>query len=893
MASFTDAISQFNPYVQQLSVDAMAKVGMFKQQQYDQGVQKVQSYIDNVAGLSVSEKHKPYLQSKLNELGNNLKYVAAGDFSNQQVVNSVGGMATQLIADPVIQNAVGSAQQMRKQMADREEARKAGKSSIVNDTALDKQINSWLSDGKLDSSFKGKYRQFIDVDKKLFDIAGKVPEIDSSVDQPYKSDAAGNTLYFVLDKDGKPQIGKDGRPVTTTPDKGTPVLDEAIRRITAKGKSASKILSNFYTSLNEDELEQLRMNADYHYEGSNLDSLKRDLSNGFKSQKDMMTNEAVEIGLELKTNSKLTDVERASMQARLTDINNKLTNNVLDKEFAAKLEQLSNPSTASQLKSKIYIENYLTNKAKDIASLSYKQTIENNPYVQVQMQYKQLQATYDKMKQDDIHWRTDFNYNVQQDIIKNNQKEREIAQKERELKGLEPLAFDAPLSTDLESVNKGMLDTKIKDGNDAIQVLDGKYAGTLAGNQATPTAKKKFLDDLYAQYKINPGSITNNTQREYLDSRFQLENDLAINMNLANKVRKETEGFNKELDKVLANAKGVTFSNGQPLFSGKELFEVRDAVKQLQASSAASLPATVGGSSRQYKQFDADALVKKFRGTRMERIAIAYAKQQNGQPLTSTEKTVVEIGNNIHGMYEGVATNLIKKKQAAEADIINKYLPERQTKVGILNPENKNDQARLQMLMGLKAEQFGREGALDTSKPGDYNSENFKKLQQSKTATFTIERKTDGTATVTGRDGDTVIKFPVTSTELQSALPNIAQRNPFDPIKFAVNSSPNHTTNVQGLTDDPGAAVSAKYTGNSLGGIRNTKLASIVRYDIEGSSSNNGGNADGFQVRLYVNDKGVWKSQVLNQAGWATPDGVLAMLQNIGPATINDVLSKK
>lgn len=238
MASYTDAISQFNPYVQQLSVDAMAKVGMFKQQQYDQGVQKVQSYIDNVAGLSVSEKHKPYLQSKLNELGNNLKYVAAGDFSNQQVVNSVGGMATQLVADPVIENAVGSAQQMRKQMADREEARKAGKSSIVNDTALDKQINSWLSDGKLDSSFKGKYRQFIDVDKKLFDIAGKVPEIDSSVDQPYKSDASGNTLYFVLDKDGKPQIGKDGRPVTTTPDKGTPVLDEAIRRITAKGKSA-------------------------------------------------------------------------------------------------------------------------------------------------------------------------------------------------------------------------------------------------------------------------------------------------------------------------------------------------------------------------------------------------------------------------------------------------------------------------------------------------------------------------------------------------------------------------------------------------------------------------------------------------------------------------------
>jgi hypothetical protein len=894
MASFTDAISQFNPYVQQLPVEAMVQVGMYKQQKYDEGVQKIQGYIDNIAGLDVIKpEHKQYLQSKLNQLGSDLRNVAAGDFSNQQLVNSVGGMTSQIIKDPNIQNAVSSTQQVRKQMSDREEAKKAGKSSIVNDWALDQQINSWLSDGNISSPFRGKYRQYIDVDKKLLDIAGKVPEIDSSVDQGYKSDAAGNTLYFVLDKDGKPQIGKDGRPITTTPDKGTPVIDEAIHRITAKGKSAPKLLSNFYNSLNEDDLEQLRMNADYHYQGANLDSLKKDLVTNFRSQKDMMTNEAVELGLELKTNSKLTAVERASMQARLTDINNKFKDGTLDKDLASKLEQLADPRTAGSLKSKIYTQNYLTNRAKDMANLSYKQTIESNPYMQVQMQYKQLQATYDRMRQEDVHWRANFAQEERQFAITSSQKEREIAQKERELKGLEPLAFDAPLSTDIESVNMGMLDGKIKDGRDAIQVLDGRYAGTLAKDQATPVAKKKFLDDLFAQYKMNPGSITDNTQREYLDQRMQLETGLAVNMNLANKVRQETATFNKELDQALTNAKGVTFANGQPLFSGKELFEVRDTVEKLRGSGAASLPGMVGGSGSQYKQFDADALVKRFKGTRMEPIAIAYAKQQKGAALTPTEQTIVGIGNNIHGMYQGVATNIVKKKQEAESELINRYLPERQTKVGILNPQNKNDQARLQMLMGLKADEYARMGALDTEVSGDYTPENFKALRESKTATYVVERKADGSAIVTGRDGDITIKFPVTSTELQSALPNIAERNEFDPIKFSVNSSPYHTTNVQGLTDDPGAAVSARYTGNNLRGLKNTKLASIVRYDIEGSSSNNGSNTDGFQVRLYVNDKGVWKSAVLNQAGWATPDGVLAMLQNIGPATINDVLSKK
>ena len=83
MASFTDAISQFNPYVQQLPTDLMMKVGMQKQAQYDAGVQKVQQYIDNIAGFDVAKNvDKAYLQSKLNELGGKLKIFASADFSN-------------------------------------------------------------------------------------------------------------------------------------------------------------------------------------------------------------------------------------------------------------------------------------------------------------------------------------------------------------------------------------------------------------------------------------------------------------------------------------------------------------------------------------------------------------------------------------------------------------------------------------------------------------------------------------------------------------------------------------------------------------------------------------------------------------------------------------------
>ena len=68
MASYSDTpltAASFRPYVQQLPIDAMTRVGMTKQAQYDEGVQRIQSQIDKVAGLSLMrDVDKQYLQSK-------------------------------------------------------------------------------------------------------------------------------------------------------------------------------------------------------------------------------------------------------------------------------------------------------------------------------------------------------------------------------------------------------------------------------------------------------------------------------------------------------------------------------------------------------------------------------------------------------------------------------------------------------------------------------------------------------------------------------------------------------------------------------------------------------------------------------------------------------------
>lgn len=171
MASYTDIIPKFNPYIQQLPVEAMVKVGMEKQKRYDEGVQKIQSQIDNIAGIDiVHDADKAYLQSKLNELGNNLRTVAAGDFSNFQLVNSVGGMTNQVIKDPFVQNAVASTANHRKNMEQMDKDAAEGKLTPDNKWFYENQFSSYLKSPKAGQLFSGKYIKNYDIDKDILEM---------------------------------------------------------------------------------------------------------------------------------------------------------------------------------------------------------------------------------------------------------------------------------------------------------------------------------------------------------------------------------------------------------------------------------------------------------------------------------------------------------------------------------------------------------------------------------------------------------------------------------------------------------------------------------------------------------------------------------------------------
>lgn len=242
MASFTDSISQFNPYIQQLPVDMMTKVGMYKQAQYDQGVQKIQSYIDNVAGMDVMhDDDKAYLQSKLNELGGKLKTVAAGDFSNQQLVNSVGGMATQIIKDDNIRNAVYSTANARKQEAQIDADKKNGKLNTSSEYIYNKQLGEYLSSKGVGQRFSGIYKPKVsDYNKKILEAIKIIQPKVTQEDLAWSTDP----------KTGRPIPGK---------------IAEVMQRYTDKRVDEGQISTVISSVLNADDVDQMQMDGIYNY----------------------------------------------------------------------------------------------------------------------------------------------------------------------------------------------------------------------------------------------------------------------------------------------------------------------------------------------------------------------------------------------------------------------------------------------------------------------------------------------------------------------------------------------------------------------------------------------------------------------------------------------------
>ncbi len=101
-------------YVAPVDLNLMGKVLDYKQSQFDQGVNKIQSAIDSAASLDVVRGvDKDYLNSKISSLVDTVNNIGGADFSDPNITNQIGGLSAQIYNDPNIMNAVAGTKAFR------------------------------------------------------------------------------------------------------------------------------------------------------------------------------------------------------------------------------------------------------------------------------------------------------------------------------------------------------------------------------------------------------------------------------------------------------------------------------------------------------------------------------------------------------------------------------------------------------------------------------------------------------------------------------------------------------------------------------------------------------------------------------------------------------------
>jgi hypothetical protein len=384
MASYLDNIPTFNEYVEQRPQDEMLKVGLFKQKAYNEGVQKIQNSIDNIIGLDIIQpEQRKYLESKLNSLGGQLNSVAASDFSNFQLVNSVDGMTKQLVNDPIILNAVASTGSYRKQKENQDKINTDGKGSASNDAYFNQQVEDWMGGG-LDAQFTGQYTPYVDFNKEAREIIKGLVKTKDVQEIAFEQDANGK--WRIMD---------------------------AITRVEVEGVSADRIQTALQAGLTPEAKRQMSIDGLYQYTGVSPEQFSQDLNTRYTDTFDGLLEQRDSLqGLKKLARS---SEEKDNIQLQIDAIDNQTK--YLQSEYDSISEGFANGDVEAA-KANLYATDWMKNFSNAYSYRNVSETYKTNPWFEADFKKKQeIQRQEEWLanyNQREAHHREDYDLKVKE-----------------------------------------------------------------------------------------------------------------------------------------------------------------------------------------------------------------------------------------------------------------------------------------------------------------------------------------------------------------------------------------------------------------------------------------------------------------------------------------------
>lgn len=191
MANYVGAITNFNPYIQQIPTEAMVKVGMYKEQQYEAGIQKIQGTVDTIAGLDIAnEGGRNYLRDRVDELTSKLNKYSQVDFSDASKVSQLVGLSKPIFQDENIIADVTNTSVYRNWAKKAGDALESGSMELGQYAREMGDAAGWLNSQQAGAKYTGRSNPNLATKKDLMDriVKYKKDAIDQDVfvyDQGY------------------------------------------------------------------------------------------------------------------------------------------------------------------------------------------------------------------------------------------------------------------------------------------------------------------------------------------------------------------------------------------------------------------------------------------------------------------------------------------------------------------------------------------------------------------------------------------------------------------------------------------------------------------------------------------------------------------------------------